>query len=45
MISKQNYKYLIVKYILQKTAESAQAKVSKKDLEKSKLKLQLQLLQ
>ena len=34
MISKQNYKYLIVKYILQKTAESAQAKISKKDLGK-----------
>ena len=38
MISKQNYKYLIVKYILQKTAESAQAKVSKKDLGKIETK-------
>lgn len=38
MISKQNYKYLIVKYILQKTAESAQAKISKKDLGKIETK-------
>ena len=38
MILKQNYKYLIVKYILQKTAESAQAKVSKKDLGKIETK-------
>ena len=38
MILKQNYKYLIVKYILQKTAESAQAKISKKDLGKIETK-------
>ena len=38
MISKQNYKYLIVKYILQKTAELAQAKISKKDLGKIETK-------
>ena len=38
MISKQNYRYLIVKYILQKTAKSAQAKVSKKDLGKIETK-------